>query len=322
LQNAVRCIIELVLKHGKAIMYFIPRIFAKITLLAVLLLSTQAGAEQPLVTAAIDSGSSSLSVSATDGQAAPGYFSSKHPVDNLSSAEPESDGMSWMLLVGGAGLGLVFFWLGRRSGASSAPLDTPRHVAPALRVKPTVARASQVGGAASSAEARYWVPLDQATTVTVDELSSVEEEAEVFLLLGRMDMAIGVLRHHVEANDAAPANVWMSLLDVLHAQGLRQEFEKLAAEIRERFNVALPTWEGANARSNELTELEHFPHLFAKITAHWSRPDCLDYLRSLTQDNRNGERSGFHLEAFRELLMLIGVLENREKIAVPQAMAA
>ena len=304
-------------------MYFIPRIFAKLTLLAVFLLSAHAGAEQLLVTAAIDSGASLPSVSVAEGQAVvPGYLSSKPPTAKISPAETESDSISWMLLVGGAGLGLVFFWLGRRSGVSSAPLDMPRHVAPALRVKPTVARVSHMGGAVSSGEAKHWVPLDQATTVTVDELSSVEEEAEVFLLLGRMDMAIGVLRHHVEANDAAPANVWMSLLDVLHAQGLRQEFEKLAAEIRERFNVALPTWEGANARSNELTGLEHFPHLFAKITAHWSSPDCLDYLRSLTQDNRNGERGGFHLEAFRELLMLIGVLENREKMAAPQAMAA
>jgi len=107
----------------------------------------------------------------------------------------------------------------------------------------------------------------------------------------------------------------MCLLDVLHTQGLRQEFEKLAAEIRERFNVALPTWEGANARSHELTGLEHFPHLFAKITSHWNDPDCLEYLHSLIQDNRNGERGGFHLDAFRELLMLIGVLECREKLA-------
>jgi len=296
-------------------MYFIPKIFAKFTLLTVFLLCTQAFAEQSIVTAETDSGANPASASAAEGHAAlPGYFQPKSPSANTPPAETQSDGMFWMLL-GGAGLGLVFFWLGRRSKLSPAPLDMPRRVTPVPRVP-------HDSGAANSEEARYWVPLDQATTVTVDELSSVEEEAEVFLLLGRMDMAIGVLRHHVEANDAAPARVWMSLLDVLHAQGLRQEFEKLAAEIRERFNVAQPTWEGANARSNELTGLEHFPHLFAKITERWNSPDCLDYLHGLTQDNRNGERSGFHLDAFRELLMLIGVLENREKMAEAQAIAA
>lgn len=297
-------------------MYHIPRIFAKLTLLAVFLLSTQAGAEQPLVIAAGESGANSPSAAAAERQAAaPGYFQSVSSAPKIAPAEPETNGTLWLLLLGLAGVGLVFFWFWRRAGASSAPLDMPGRVAPALRVKPAVARVPHEGGAVSDEEAKHWMPLDQATTVTVDELSSVEEEAEVFLLLGRMDMAIGVLRHHIEANDAAPAHVWMSLLDVLHTQGLRQEFEKLAPEIRERFNVALPTWGDANARSNELTGLEHFPHLLAKITSRWSSPDCLDYLRSLTQDNRNGERGGFHLEAFRELLMLIGMLESRENMA-------
>jgi len=306
----------LVLKQGRAIMYFVPRIFVHLALLAVFLLSAQAGAEPSLVTVVIDSGASSSSAFAAAEQAVmPKYFKPKPTAEKITLAEANSDGGLWMLLLGGAGLGLVFFWLGRRSKPSPVPLDKARRVVPVLRVQ-------QERLAASSEEGKHWVPLDQATTVTVDELSSVEEEAEVFLLLGRMDMAIGVLRHHVEANDAAPARVWMSLLDVLHAQGLRQEFEKLAAEIRERFNVALPSWESANARSNVLTGLEHFPHLFAKITSHWSSPDCLDYLHSLTQDNRNGERGGFHLEAFRELLMLIGVLENREKMAALQATAA
>jgi hypothetical protein len=297
-----------------AIMYYNPRIFAKLAFLAVFFLGTQAGAEQPLVIAASESGANLSSATAAERQAVvPGYnFQSAPPVAIISPAEAETNGTLWLLLLGGAGLGLAFFWLGRRCGASSAPLEMPSRVAPMSRVKPAVA-----GGAASGDEAKYWMPLDQATTVTVGELSSVEEEAEVFLLLGRMDMAIGVLRHHVEANDAAPAHVWMSLLDVLHAQGLRQEFEKLAPEIRGRFNVALPTWENANARSNELTGLEHFPHLFAKITAHWNEPDCLDYLRGLTRDNRNGERGGLHVEAFRELLMLTGVLECRENPATP-----
>ncbi|BCB27952.1 hypothetical protein SKTS_28380 [Sulfurimicrobium lacus] len=240
------------------------------------------------------------------------------PMPAAANAETKSNGTLWLLL-GGAGLGLVFFWFGRRSGMPSAPLvDMPRRVVPAPHE-------SHAGGAISGEAVKYWIPLDQDTTVTVDELSSVEEEAEVFLLLGRMDMAIGVLRHHVEANEAAPAHVWMSLLDVLHAQGLRQEFEKLAAEIRGRFNVTLPTWEDANTRSNELTGLEHFPHLFAKVTAQWNGADyldCLDYLHSLTQDNRNGERGGLHLEAFRELLILIGVLEIKQKMAVTQPMAA
>lgn len=295
-------------------MHHIPPTFAKLTLLLAFLFGAQVVAAQQILIAGSENGANA-SAAATMGQAdVPGYFQPISSVDSIARAEAETNNMSWFLLLGGAGLGLIFFWLGRRSGAASTPIVPARRVAAATRTKPE-SPVPHEDKAARGGEAKYWVSLDQATTLTVDELSSVEEEAEVFLLLGRVDMAIGVLRHHVEADESAPAHVWMCLLDVLHTQGLRQEFEKLAAEIRERFNVALPTWEGANARSHELTGLEHFPHLFAKITSHWNSPDCLEYLHSLTQDNRNGERGGFHLDAFRELLMLIGVLECREKLA-------
>lgn len=235
-------------------------------------------------------------------------------------SEIDANFVLWLLL-GAAGLGLGLFWLGRRSAATAlSPVVLPRIAHPQARagVAPNQAGDTNSG---QEPETRFWTSLDQATTVTVDELASVEEEAEVFLLLGRMDMAIGVLRHRIESHDDAPAQIWMSLLDILHAQGLRQEFEKLAVDIRERFNVALPTWAGANARSSELTGLEHFPHLLARITSRWRDEGGLAYLHSLTQDNRNGERGGFHLEAFRELLMLIGVLECREKLAMRQVPA-
>lgn len=272
------------------------------------LFSTRIQAEQPVVIVA-------PTLSDTRETDAPGYFRTAPAVLNI----PEVDA-DFFLLLGAVGLGLGFFWLGRRSGAPSVPPNTPRIVRPTAGAGPA-SHQGREANAENVAETRYWTSLDQATTVTVDELSSVEEEAEVFLLLGRMDMAIGVLRHHIESHDAAPAHIWMSLLDVLHAQGLRQEFEKFAIEIRERFNVAQPSWEGANARSNELTGLEHFPHLLARITTRWRESDCLEYLHSLTQDNRNGERGGFHLEAFRELLMLIGILECRERLAPPHLFA-
>ncbi len=246
---------------------------------------------------------------------APGYFRMAPAVLNVSEIDA-----NFFLLLGAVGLGLGFFWLGRRSGAPSVPPNTPRIVRPAAGAGPALHQGREVN-AENAAETRHWTSLDQATTITVDELSSVEEEAEVFLLLGRMDMAIGVLRHHIESDDAAPAHIWMSLLDVLHAQGLRQEFEKLAVEIRERFNVAQPSWEDANARSNELTGLEHFPHLLARISSRWQEQECREYLHSLTQDNRNGERGGFHMEAFRELLILISVLECREKLDIPHLLA-
>lgn len=224
-----------------------------------------------------------------------------------SASEWGFNQMLWVLLVL-AGVGGVLFWLGRRRKAPVALAGA----FPQAVIMPPSAEEPQAPAKTnrSRTNATYVTSFLPAATVTVEEVSRIEEEAEVYLLLGRMDLAIGALRHYIESSADAPAHVWMSLLDVLHAQGLRQEFEKLAPEIRERFNVALPTWEDANARCSGMTGLERFPHLFARIAGQWRDPQCIDYLRSLLQDNRNGERGGFHMEAFRDLLFLIGILEQ------------
>lgn len=216
----------------------------------------------------------------------------------------------WLLLaLAAAGWLLFWFFAWRGQGATSGRISAPRPVSPMV----PDGQARRAGGdpVKPGRDSSFWTPLDQSTTVTVEELDDVEEEAEVFLLLGRLDMAIGVLRHHLEADADAPAHVWMTLLDVLHSQGLRLEFEKLAAKIQEKFNVALPSWEDANKRSGELSGLEHFPHLLDKIVAHWHDPHCLDFLHTLVQKDRKGERNGFHQEAFRDVLLLIGLLDYK-----------
>ncbi len=291
------------------------RIFSTILLLGFFFISTQINAEA-FPASSGNEAREALPVAGQQGGNAdlvPGYF----------RASPDADAnigdwgvLAWALL-GGAGAGSLLYWLffRRRSVAAAMSIKAPRPVSPASHSRKTPDHTKAETGSGEDQLSGYWTPLDQTTTVTVEEMESVEEEAEVFLLLGRIDMAIGVLRHHIESSDDATPHVWMALLDVLHGQGLRGEFEKLAAEIKTNFNVALPTWEGANERSSELSGLEHLPHLLAKIISHWQDPSCPDYLHSLIQDDRKGERAGFHQEAFRELLLLISILEFRAKLA-------
>lgn len=159
-----------------------------------------------------------------------------------------------------------------------------------------------------------WVALDQTTTVMVEEMANAEEEAEVFLLLGRTDMAISVLRHHIETHHDKSPHAWMTLLDIFHAQGMLGEFEKLAARIRTNFNISQPTWESVNMRNVELSGLERLPHLLGKITVQWRDPGCHAYLYGLIQDDREGKREGFQQEVFREILFLISILEFKSRL--------
>lgn len=275
------------------------RIFIRVLMSLVFLAGTPVFSGQPALAAVGEDRTASTQDKVPD--------SSGRVEKNASLLFPETgSGVALWLLLGAAGLALGLFWWKRRFRDPVVQTAMPRMVQPARGA----GKPAGDGEAGEMAESRYWTSLDGATTVTVDELSSVEEEAEVFLLLGRMDLAIGVLRHYIEANDDAPASVWMRLLDILHVQGLRHEFEKLAAEIRERFNITQPSWEVANRRSNDLAGLEHLPHLLGKLIARWNEPECLAYLHSLVQDKRQGEREGFDLETFREILMLIDIQEQ------------
>lgn len=215
----------------------------------------------------------------------------------------DAHSLAWML-IGGAIVAAGIFLRSRRAREAAPP---PRN--PVLKMPSEVNPATS--GEAEAHLTEYWIGLDEATTVTVEVLSRIEEEAELFLMMGRPDVAIKVLRDHLGAEPDCKAYIWFKLLDIYHVQGMRKPFDCLAQEIRTRFNVALPTWDESLAEAESRHGLEHFPNLLAKITLHWNDPSGLEYLQGLMQDNRQGKREGFHEEAFRDMLLLFDVLEAR-----------
>ncbi|BCB26867.1 hypothetical protein SKTS_17530 [Sulfurimicrobium lacus] len=229
----------------------------------------------------------------------------------------DASSLIWML-IGGAIVttGVIL----RSRGAREAD---PSMRKPALQMpseaKPATNGETRGGNNDVARTAQYWLDLDEATTVTVEEMSCIEEEAEVFLMMGRPDMAIKLLRDYLEAEPDCKANAWFKLLDIYHVQELREPFNHLAKEIKTRFNVALPTWEANRAVAQLRYGLEHFPNLLSKISQHWNDPSGLEILHELMRENRQGERMGFHEEAFRDMLLLSDVLEARMAESAAQA---
>lgn len=233
--------------------------------------------------------------------------------DDFSGLVFDLNSLIW-LLIGAFGWGSVSYWLGQQSvRRSSTHHASVPHPAPANPVDNSfVIQQEKDAGPVQSGESfsDYLTPLDETTTVTVEELSDVVEQVDLFLLLGRQEMAISMLLGRIRAEDDRDPRVWFKLLDIYHARGDRSNFEKLANEIRERFNVALPSWEDTTLLAEGREGLEHFPHLLARISDDWGTSSCYDYLQSLVKDNRDGERSGFNEEAFRDVMLLIGILEQ------------
>lgn len=215
----------------------------------------------------------------------------------------------WML-IGALGWGSLSYWLGRRSMRRS---DLSFHSLPRPVAAKPPAAASEKGdesGEKSENLSEYLTPLDETTTVTVEEVSSLAEQVDLFLMLGRQEMAISMLVARIGAEDDGDPRIWFKLLDIYHAREDRANFEKLANDIRVRFNVALPSWEDSTLQAEGRHGLEHFPHLLARISDGWGSSASLGYLQSLVKDKRSGERTGFNEDAFREVMFLIGILEQ------------
>ncbi len=231
--------------------------------------------------------------------------------DDFSGLYFDLNSLIWML-IGALGWAFILFLLEKRPHHRAEYVSTAVPKAVAIKPVRSSEKADSGKGAQDENFSEYLTSLDEDTTVTVEELSNIAEQVDLFLLLGRHEVAVSMLLSRIEVNEECDPRIWFKLLDIYHVRGDRASFEKLAKDIRVRFNVALPSWEDSTLQAEGRHGLEHFPHLLDKISDYWGTSSSLGYLQSLMKDNRSGERSGFNEDAFREVMFLIGIIEQTE----------
>lgn len=234
------------------------------------------------------------------------------------------------LVGGGLAAGLAHFFSRRPSHRTddelaAAAFATPREAIPHSRTPdnaPVALPAAADHGPATPpvSPATVDIPLtppvadlsaDQRTVeVSFNDGNSALELAEIMLSFGRIRGAAETLALHIEEN--APDNVqpWTMLLDLYRRGDMRSEFEALAAQMRTRFNIRIPSWEESTTPVSGLKALEDYAHIVWRITNCWGEQECMDYLHDLVHDNRAGNRSGFPLEVVEEIVLLMHVLEE------------
>ena len=140
------------------------------------------------------------------------------------------------------------------------------------------------------------------------EVTPVMELAEIMLSFGRVHGAAQTLQEYIEANPKEALQPWIRLLEIYRENGMRAEFETLAANLNQNFNVEIVHWDKAAQGERVEMTLELLPHIRDQIDALWGRPECVDYLQKLLRDNRDGQRSGFALPVVKEILVLIDLM--------------
>ena len=155
------------------------------------------------------------------------------------------------------------------------------------------------------------VPLNADTQVDDLNERSILDEAKFLMGKNQPAEAVEHIKWSIRAQPKAAPNLWLYLLEILKQTNQKEEFENYAKAMHQTFNVMTPVWEEKNLAMVFAQSVEEFPHIVEKLTALWPAESAMDYLHSLINDNRNGERTGFGKEVVEEILLLIAVLEQR-----------
>ncbi len=173
-------------------------------------------------------------------------------------------------------------------------------------------------------------------TTTVSEhfeANPVMELADIMLSFGRVKGAAQALQEFVDHNPQEALQPWVRLLDVYRMAGMRAEFDQLAQNLNQNFNVEIQSWEKEEGAAGEKLDLElvppdaahlspnlavgpkavtveDMPRICGQIVELWSSEECSAYLQQLLRDNRGGKRAGFTLPVVEEILFLIDLRET------------
>lgn len=145
-----------------------------------------------------------------------------------------------------------------------------------------------------------------AQLLEVGEISDLMQEAEFWMLLNDPERAIEILEPSRHAGRPVSPVPWIYLLDLYRVTGRQENYQALAARLKQVFNTSAPAWSEPDAEI-PARSLRDYLHVVKTIEDLWEGEEILPYLESLLLDEREGGRVGFDLAVYREIIHLIGV---------------
>ena len=148
-------------------------------------------------------------------------------------------------------------------------------------------------------------------TINTKEMLDVRQQAEFFMALGQHDEAVRLLESNIQ--DSADANplIFLDLLKILHTLSRRVEFERYREEFNLQFTGRVLDY--ANFRF-EGNGLEAYEDICQQIVVLWPSEYTIDYIEQcLVRTPEDDPEQGIDLEAFKDLLLLYGVLRRLDQ---------
>lgn len=201
--------------------------------------------------------------------------------------------------------------------AAASPAEKPQtpalaHLAPATgldaflpgRTNP-VAAATPISTSLPRAEPEH--------RLKADETTEMMKLVDTWMALNAPDKVLELLQPFNEVRQPTSPLPWLCLLDVYRALGDQKKYETILARIKALFNVKLAPWDAQASRQTPKT-LADFPHIIDEILDLWQSAGVVPYLKSLLRDDRNGTRHGFDLSVYRDILQLIALASDPDRL--------
>jgi len=154
------------------------------------------------------------------------------------------------------------------------------------------------------------------TDIEVEEVADLVQQATLMCTLANYPEAISMLTRHIRETEKPAPKAWLMLFDLYAKTARMDQYANLAQGFRILFNAEVPSW------NRQLTEasksLEAYPQVMTKVQRLWGLPSCRAFLESLLYDDRGGNRQGFMLTAYSDIIFLLEVIDaqaalNREQ---------
>jgi tetratricopeptide (TPR) repeat protein len=149
--------------------------------------------------------------------------------------------------------------------------------------------------------------------VNMREMLDERQQAEFFMALGQYDEAIKVLETSMQSNTGANPLVYLDLLKILHTLSRREEFDRYRDDFNTQFTGMVPTYAQF---ASEGSGLEVYPDICRQLVELWPEANAVEFIEMcLVRQPEDEPGQGFDLDAFRDLLMLHGVLRRLDSKA-------
>lgn len=147
---------------------------------------------------------------------------------------------------------------------------------------------------------------DKPKIAAAEELSDETQEAEFWVHINQPLRAIEILEAKSSEDNPTSPLPWLNLFDLYRVVGDREKYEALGKRFMSVFNGRIVPWDEPLTLERP-RGIEDFPEVMGRIVQLWPTDALLPFMEKLLIDEREGNRDGFDLAAFRDILFLTNI---------------